>query len=380
MHAIWSLAGIFGPMVIKLFLCELETLETSNTFISPFVNESWTLEEDKNISKAFHLGGCLSSEESIAMTRFAFLTLGVIAFIANLPFLVIAIKNLIGRSNSRSTHILNTDVCKETKAAQELLKISPQNAESQRSEVKQCEKEVKRSKFTVVHVVFIFVFTMLNLYSEFLPILFLVSFAMKHLEWTVMKSSLLLSVYFGAHFAGRIAGIFNSLWLSPAKMLCFNLMLTAAAHLSMLLVNEWQAVAWISAALAGFGVSTTFPANVLWISETTPITGKIGAVMIIGSCCATIPSPYIAATLTSTLSQMWFVYILLMASSSHILVFVLEAVFIRRCSWITPFLSSKLMINWFILNLFYYYDAQFHSRCFCDRRFEFEASVIFVHL
>ena len=326
MHAIWSLGGIFGPLVVKLFLCELETKDLQNqTTLSPSI-ENFTsvlgIDSGQNAD-------CVDG--NIETTRYAFMALGVITLIANVPFSILCVKGLAWRHKVRTergaapplreTNTTQTHIAESADKDVEIRVVEPIGQMNERS-----------LGFTVVHVIFIFVFTMLNLCSESLPIVFLVSFALKHLGWSVALSSLLLSVYFGAHFAGRITGIFNSMWLSPAKMIFVNLLLTSAAHMLMLAVNEWPAIMWFSVILEGFNVSTIFPTNVLWISETTPVTGKIGAILIIGMCSSTMASPYIVASLTSNLGQMWFIYILIIASHVHILVFLMEACFIKFCS------------------------------------------------
>ena len=115
-------------------------------------------------------------------------------------------------------------------------------------------------------------------------------------------------------------------------MVIIDLVVTAAAYLLLLVfVRVWPAVIWPSAAMAGMAMATTFPTGVLWISEAIPVTGRVAAIMVIGYSVGGMIGPMIVGTLFESSTPMWFVYVVVAASVTHVILFFNMMLFIRRC-------------------------------------------------
>jgi MFS family permease len=179
--------------------------------------------------------------------------------------------------------------------------------------------------------VLIFLFYNLYTYVELIPIQFLTTFTVKYLGFPVTDASMLLSVFYGCHFGGRILGIPVSAFLRPQTMMIIDLSLTAIAYLLLIaFVNTWPAIVWPSAALAGLGMATTFPTGVLWISEAIPVTGFVASLMVFGYAVGGMVGPLFVGRLFESSTPMWFVYVVVAASVSHVVMFFGLMAYVRR--------------------------------------------------
>jgi len=180
--------------------------------------------------------------------------------------------------------------------------------------------------------VLIFLFYHVYLYVELVPIQFMTTFTVKYLGFPISDASLLMSLFYGFHFGGRIIGIPLSTFFRPRTMVIMDLVVTAVAYLLLFaFVKVWPAVIWPSAAMAGLGMATTFPTGVLWISEAIPVTGRVAAIMIIGYAIGGMIGPMIVGTLFESSTPMWFVYIVVVTSVIHVILFFNMMVFVHRC-------------------------------------------------
>jgi len=167
-------------------------------------------------------------------------------------------------------------------------------------------------------------------YIEATPSEYLPTFAIKFLDWPVNDVPLLISVFFGTHCLGRFLGIPLSFVLRPRTMIIINLMVTMIAYVMLLLVKGLPGILWVSAALAGIGMATTFAATLLWISESITITGRVSSVVIASLSFSCIIQPQIVGRLFEVPEvggPMSMVYVLVTAAFVHIALFTSLLVF-----------------------------------------------------
>jgi fucose permease len=181
-------------------------------------------------------------------------------------------------------------------------------------------------------IVLIFLFYHLYLYVEMIPIAYLTSFSVKYLNFSIQDASLVLSVFFGSHFTGRMLGIPLSVVLRPRTMVIVNLTATALANMLLLaFVNVWPAIVWPSAALAGLSMATTFATAALWIADRVPLTGRLASVLVGGSALGGVFGPLFVGRMFESSTPMWFVYSTVAASVGHVLLFGVMVAFVGRC-------------------------------------------------
>jgi len=143
-----------------------------------------------------------------------------------------------------------------------------------------------------------------------------------------------MSLFFGTHCLGRFLGIPLSFVLRPRTMIIINLMVTTIAYVMLLLVKDLPGILWVSAALAGIGMATTFATTLLWISESIAVTGRVSAVVIASGSFGSIVQPQVVGQLfevSEVGGPMSMVYVLVTAAFVHIALFTSMLVFAARC-------------------------------------------------
>jgi len=159
------------------------------------------------------------------------------------------------------------------------------------------------------------------------------TFAIKFLRWPVKNTSLLESLYFGAHSLGRFLGVPLSFVLRPRTMIVINLLLTLIASVILLPVKIIPELLWASSALAGIGSATTFATALLWVSELIPIDGRVASVVVASGSVGGIVQPQIVGRLFQVPAvggPMSLVYVSVTAALIHIASFTCMLLFAAR--------------------------------------------------
>lgn len=180
-------------------------------------------------------------------------------------------------------------------------------------------------------MVLIFLFYHVYLYVELIPVAFMTTFAVKYLKFPVRNAALITSVFFGFHFSGRLIGIPLSTCLRPRTMVALNVSLTAASYLLLIaFVNVWPSIVWVSSAMSGLSMATTFATGILWIADRVPMTGRVASVILVGSSLGGVIGPQLVGRLFEALTPMWFVYTIVAASFCHVVLFGCMLAFVHR--------------------------------------------------
>ena len=187
---------------------------------------------------------------------------------------------------------------------------------------------------TFLFLSLLFLFYHIYAYVELTPIAYFPTFAIKFMHWPVKDASLLMSVFFGTHCAGRFLGVPLSFVLRPRTMIIINLILTTIAYVILLPVQSLPKLLWASAALSGIGMATTFATTVLWTAESVAISGRVASIVVAGVSSGSIVKPQIVGRLfdiPAAGGPMSMVYLLVTAAVLHIVLFVCMLVFVARC-------------------------------------------------
>jgi len=180
----------------------------------------------------------------------------------------------------------------------------------------------------------LFMFYHIYAYVELTPIDYFATFAIKFMHWPVKDVSLLMSVFFGNHCAGRFLGVPLSFVLRPRTMIFINLILTTIAYVILLPVQSLSELLWVSAALSGLGMATTYATAVLWTAESVAISGRVASIVVAGGSFGSVIQPQIVGRLFEVPAAggpMSMVYVLVGAALVHIVLFVCMLVFVARC-------------------------------------------------
>jgi fucose permease len=161
------------------------------------------------------------------------------------------------------------------------------------------------------------VFLLLHFYSyaTVTPFMYMTTFVIKFLNFSSHNASLLMSLFYGFQFAGRVIGVAVAAFARPGKMLIFNVSSTAVFYVILLaVVNVWPTIIWITIPLVGFSAATTLATVMLWISDRITITGRISSLVLVGHTSGAVVGPLIVGQLFERSTPMWFVYVLAFSS------------------------------------------------------------------
>ena len=311
-HAVWSLAATIAPFVIRPFLIELSSSnsspETSLNSTMTDLNET-RMDNVTSYSVIIDLSSTVAEEQlsDVEMARFAYLTIGIMILCTSSLFLILYFYQC-----------LPIFVPRRPKDAK--------NVNSTRA-----KSQEQQGKYLMMLFLFLlFMFYFLYIYIEGLPLAYFTAFAIKHLGWSVHHATLAMALFYGSHCFGRVVGVPLSIVLKPRTMVVMNLLITAVAYILLLFVNFYEGVMWMSAILSGFGMSSTFAAMILWVSETVPITGRVASVLLVGGSVGGMTGPLLVGQLFDAVSPMWLVYIVVIASLLHIALFLTLFFFVGK--------------------------------------------------
>jgi len=196
---------------------------------------------------------------------------------------------------------------------------------------------------TFVFLVLLSLFYHIYAYVELTPSDYFPTFAIKFLQWPVKDVSLLMSLFFGAHCLGRFLGVPMSFVLRPRTMITINLLLTTVAYVILLPVKNLPELLWVSAALSGIGMATTYATTILWVSESIAISGRVASVVVASGSFGSIIQPQIVGRLfdlPAVGGPMSMVYVLVTAAVVHIVLFICMLVFVAQ--WLSNHRAVEL--------------------------------------
>lgn len=155
---------------------------------------------------------------------------------------------------------------------------------------------------------------------------FLMTFIITKVGWSKAQGSQANSTFWIAFAAGRLSGILivKYLRLSLVILVFFSLITTGAVLLWSAVVYENTPLVWVSIAVVGYGMSVIFASMFSWLSENIRrLTGKMASILFIFLSVGAMLIPILEGYLMDKVSQMWFVYSLLILSIIMTIVFII---------------------------------------------------------
>ena len=291
MHAIWSVGAFISPFVVSPFLADLtqsRDLYTELNHTTESIPENGTLSKGENIvgldeiKYPYIITGCVVGISSL---------LSLVSYCLYKDHRLIRSKKINDHHEKKSGEVLS---------------------------------------FKLPMLVMQFLFFFLYIWYELIPGTLLSTFVIEGLNWSIHDGPLLMSVYWGAHGAGRFVNIPISFFMKPLMMLSLNMGICVLAHAIMLIaVLSNDKLLWVSTAMSGFSMGTLFAVSILWVSQYMHISGAIGAFFLIAASIGGMTGPTLAGFLFEYHSHLWVVYLSLMASVAQGIVFLLMFVFVK---------------------------------------------------
>ena len=173
-------------------------------------------------------------------------------------------------------------------------------------------------------------------WAEDIPANLLATFVTGHLNWTVESGSYITSLFWLTQGIGCVIGIPLSAYLSPRTMVLVNLILGCVSWLILMVENTPPVLVWVSAALAGFGVSTATASATLWCSSYVRISGVIAGLLTAGTAIGSMTGSTLTGYLMDNYTLVAMVYICLVTTAFVMVTFLLLLAYVKCVSNVEP--------------------------------------------
>lgn len=142
---------------------------------------------------------------------------------------------------------------------------------------------------------------------------FLMTFAVKQLDWTKPSGLLLTSAYWAAFAVSRGLAVLIARFLGPDKMIFGNYVTLIGALVGIMFGSmQSNTVMWVCTVFVGLAMSSTFPAAFTWTErEMFKVSGKLSAFLILSASTGTMVLPVLLGYLFQEHSKFWYLYLVL---------------------------------------------------------------------
>ena len=316
LYTFWSVGALIGPFIIRLFICHKEHFnEHFPSNVTTCASNNSTLE---NHEKEF-------SAPCLKLAQSAFLVMGSIIFTTSIPFCVIYLVELFQALETKSK-IEKTKFPNQLIHTEEVLN----NSNKKNVLVGENNSKIKRSSNLIVSF-FLFLFTSLTISIECITMQYVVNFAAKYLQWSVRTSSYLITIFFAAHALSRASNIVILLFCKPVVLLSINVVVCIAAFSSVVaLIDIWPNVVYIAISIVGFVIASTYPSEILYVSENVHFTQTLSAISAVGTSMGGIISPFLLTSLISHFGLIFFAYYQIITAVLLFLTLIMQIVFFHH--------------------------------------------------
>ena len=298
MHSAWSIGSFIAPLIVSLFLgkqCIFK--EDAYTTVTCSGNRSNNSPQVISSNDEDSLTGALSGDTGLV--QFGFLTMGILIALTSTGFILV--------------YILTKNAPNHT-----LIVEMPETSSP------------KLSKMSIqVVLVGLTIFFLLFQWVEDIPADYFATFVTGELKWTVESGSFITSVFWLTQGIGCIIGIPLSTYMSPRTMVLVNLLLGCVSWLILLVENTSPVLVWVSAALAGFGVSTATASATLWCSSYVRISGVVAGLLTAGTAIGSMTGSALAGVLMENFTHFAMVYLCLTTNICVMVIFTILLIYVR---------------------------------------------------
>ena len=138
---------------------------------------------------------------------------------------------------------------------------------------------------------------------------FLMTFAVKGLNWPRHDGIAVTSVFRASFAAARGISICLAAVVTPTKMILKDLVILITAFIVLLLcVEANDLVLWVSSGVVGFGMGSLYASSMSWVDGKMFITGKAGATFVTGTWIGVLIIPALVGYLFDKVGPFGFIY------------------------------------------------------------------------
>ena len=138
---------------------------------------------------------------------------------------------------------------------------------------------------------------------------FLMTFAVKGLNWTKQDGLAVTSVFRASFAAARGLSICLAAAVSPTKMIIKDLVILISAFVVLLIwVEANYLVLWVGSGVVGFGMGSLYASSMSWADGHMIITGKAGSTFVTGTWIGALTIPASVGYLFDTVGPFSFIY------------------------------------------------------------------------
>lgn len=203
-------------------------------------------------------------------------------------------------------------------------------------------------KMKVTFTILIALSLLFYVVSEHCFIGFLMTFLISELKWSKPRGSTASSAFWIAFAVGRLCGIIMVKFAKSSTMIIsFFSVLTSGGVLFLLaVVFDINTLVWISVVIVGFGMSAIFGLVFSWQSENIrTMTGKMTSIFFIFMSTGNMVVPILVGYLMDKISQMYFVYTLIVLSVVMFASFIFVLIFFNLFKKADEKLAEQKTIN-----------------------------------
>ena len=309
LHFSWSVGTTISPFLVTPFLTEAENTD-KQTRQNISQNHNATVDQIPYITNVSDMHTISSNAafnsttaHDVTSVRYAYFITGVFVFIVSILYFVMYF-------TWRKTSSLKD-------FSSDRMDVQSDNAQESRA-----------FRIGLLVQLFIFSFTYaiaLNVAGGYYSL-----YVVESLGWSLQEGALITSVFMGALGAGRLLGIPVSCFVAAKPLLYMNLSMSLTAHVFLLFPQSIGFVGtFVCVGVAGLGLSTMTVNMLLWVSSNLRVTSAVSSTAFTGNSSGFILGYAFLGKLMQTFGYHWFIYCVLAANATQLVLFATMQVYIR---------------------------------------------------
>ena len=208
------------------------------------------------------------------------------------------------------------------------------------------EKSKEEKRFMIKILVLLAIFSFTYNAVEDLTGGLIKNFVVNYLCWTESKANILLTIFWATYTVSRIIGIVEVIFLHPGTVVIVHFILLTISFYLMLLVNSYENIMWVCAALMAAGISPIFSNRISWTDRYVKMTGKVMGFIFVMEGIGSMVWPPIVGILIDTYGEMCFIYMLCTLGTFTLLLFIIMHIIAeKRGSRYETTASEKTLTN-----------------------------------
>lgn len=138
---------------------------------------------------------------------------------------------------------------------------------------------------------------------------FLMTFAVKGLNWSKADGIAVTSSFRACFAAARGLGVVFAVFVSPTKMVLKDMaILVASFAVLTFFVESHDLVLWIGSGAVGFGIGSMYGSSLSWADRQMIVTAKAGSTFVTGTWIGVLVVPACIGYLFDNFGPLWFIY------------------------------------------------------------------------